>query len=133
MGREIETFHAFIESLAAENTKALDTMDKLATLDDSLALIEKRINEMQVARDWLARTETRLAELDKQAQNELRLIGSLLNRDGKSPAAGQGAPPPRDRDNIIKLRRQGWTVDEIAASLEISKGEVELILEIGTK
>jgi chromosome segregation ATPase len=133
MGREIESFHASIESLAAENTKALDTMDKLAVLDDSLALIEKRINEMQVARDWLARTETRLAELDKQAQTELRLIGSLLNRDGKSPPAGKGAPPPRDRDNIIKLRRQGWTVDEIAASLEISKGEVELILEIGTK
>jgi chromosome segregation ATPase len=133
IGREIESFHASIEGLAAENTKALDTMDKLSTLDDSLALIEKRIDEMQVARDWLARTETRLAELDKQAQTELRLIGSLLNRDGKSPPAGKGAPPPRDRDNIIKLRRQGWTVDEIAASLEISKGEVELILEIGMK
>jgi chromosome segregation ATPase len=133
MGREIESFHASIESLAAENSKALDTMDKLSTLDDSLAFIEKRIDEMQVAREWLARTETRLAELDKQAQNELRLVGSLLNRDGKSSAAEKGAPPPRDRDNIIRLRRQGWSVDELAASLGVSKGEVELILEIGMK
>ncbi|MDR1240118.1 MAG: hypothetical protein LBK27_08380 [Treponema sp.] len=129
IGGEIESLHVSIEQLAADNGKALDTMDKLSTLDDTLSHIEKRIGEMQVARDWLARTETRLTELDKQAQSELRLIGSLLNRDGKPPAAGKGAPPPRDRDNIIKLHRQGWKKEEIAKTLDISIGEVELILE----
>jgi transcriptional regulator len=34
---------------------------------------------------------------------------------------------------VIKLHRQGWTEDEIARSLEISRGEVELILEIGSQ
>jgi chromosome segregation ATPase len=129
IGDEVESLHASIEQLAADNGKALDTMDKLAALDDTLAHIEKRIGEMQVARDWLARTETRLTELDKQAQSELRLIGSLLNRDGKPAPAGKGAPPPRDRDNIIKLHRQGWKKEEIAKTLDISIGEVELILE----
>jgi chromosome segregation ATPase len=126
---EMETIRSSIETLAADNGKALDTMDKLAVLDETLSQIEKRIGEMQVARDWVARTETRLTELDKQAQTELRLIGSLLKRDGKPLPAGKGAPPPRDRDNIIKLHRQGWKKEEIAKTLDISIGEVELILE----
>jgi chromosome segregation ATPase len=131
---DMESLRASIETLAADNEKARETVEKLSVLDDSLSHIERRIAEMQKAREWLARTETRLEELDKQAQNQLRLTGSLLNREsGKSPPAGKGAPPPRDRDNIIKLRRQGWTVDEIAKSMGISKGEVELILEIGPK
>jgi chromosome segregation ATPase len=131
---DMESLRASVETLAADNEKARETVEKLSVLDDSLSHIEKRIGEMQKAREWLARTETRLEELDKQAQNQFRLIGSLLNQgSGKPQPAGKGAPPPRDRDNIIKLNRQGWTVDEIAKSMGIAKGEVELILEIGSK
>jgi chromosome segregation ATPase len=131
---DMESLRSSIETLAEGNEKARDAAEKLSVLDDSLSHIEKRIAEMQKAREWLARTETRLEELDKQAQNQLRLIGSLLNQgSGKPPPGGKGAPPPRDRDNIIKLSRQGWTVDEIAKSMGISKGEVELILELGLK
>ena len=98
---------------------------------------------MNVAREWLARTETELQALDKDAQTQLRLTRSLLDREGGKIAAGakasadkagaKGAPPPRDRDNIIKLRRQGWTVEEIARTMDISKGEVELVLELNPK
>jgi chromosome segregation ATPase len=128
----LDTLGLSIETLSADNEKARETMDKLAVLDDALTHIEKRIGEMQVARDWIARSETRMEELDKQAQNTLRLIGSLISRDGKAPPAGKGALPPRDRDNVIKLHRQGWTEEEIARSMGISRGEVELILEFGS-
>jgi predicted RNase H-like nuclease (RuvC/YqgF family) len=130
----MESLRASIENLTADNEKARDTAEKLSVLDENLSHIEKRIAEMQKAREWLARTETRLEELDKQAQNQLRLTSSLLNREsGKAQPPEKGAPPPRDRDNIRKLRQQGWTIDEIAKSMSISKGEVELILEIGPK
>lgn len=131
ISRTLDSLGLSIETLAADNEKARETMDKLAALDEALAHIEKRIGEMQAAREWIARSETRMEELDKQAQAKLRLVDSLLNRDGKSPPAGKGALPPRDRDNVIKLHRQGWTEDEIARSMQISKGEVELILEVG--
>jgi chromosome segregation ATPase len=134
ISRETETLREAIETLAADSGKARETMEKLDILDESLALIEKRIAQMQVAREWLARTETQLEELDKQAQNELRLISSLLNREsGKTPDAGKGSLLPRDRDNVIRLRRQGWNVEEIAKSMKISRDEVDLILEIGLK
>jgi DNA repair exonuclease SbcCD ATPase subunit len=129
-----------VETLSAENEKARDAAEKLSTLDETVRWMEKRIAEMNVARESLARLATELQNLDKDAQDQLNLTRSLLNReDGKNQgraagkAADDGAPPPRDRENIIRLKRQGWSIDEIARSMKISKGEVELILELGPK
>jgi len=43
---------------------------------------------------------------------------------------GNSIPTPEDRDNILRLKKKGWTVDEISMALDFSKSEVELILEI---
>jgi chromosome segregation ATPase len=141
---EMETLHASVEGLARENERARETAEKLVFLESSLSAIEERIASMQAAREWLARTETRLEELNKEAQEQVKLMGALLKGSpgpagsaekgrGKGAAAEKGALPIGDRENVIKLARLGWTVDEIARSMRISKGEVELILEIGLK
>ena len=137
----LEAVEKSVVTLSTENEKARDAAEKLSTLDETVKWMEKRIAEMNVARESLARLATELQNLDKDAQEQLNLTRSLLNREeGKlqGQAAGKGkgddgAPPPRDRENIIRLKRQGWTIDEIARSLKISKGEVELILELGSK
>ena len=54
----------------------------------------------------------------------------LLNGCGKIFAAVKGAPPRLIRDAVVRLKRQGWTVKEIAKKLKIHPAEVELILEI---
>jgi chromosome segregation ATPase len=140
LGKETEALRASIEALSSENEKARDAADKLSTLDESLTLIEKRIAEMNIAREWLANTDTELQSLNKDTQTLLKLSRSLLDRESGKTAArgGKGKPaddgtPPRDRDNIIKLRRQGWTVEQLAEAYKISMGEVELILELGLK
>jgi len=136
----LENVENSVETLSAENEKARDAAEKLSTLDETVKYLEKRITEMNIARESLARLSTELLNLDKDAQDQLNLTRSLLNREeGKNEgraagkAANDGAPPPRDRENIIKLKRQGWSIDEIARSMKISKGEVELILELGPK
>ncbi|MDR0601281.1 MAG: hypothetical protein LBG42_02770 [Treponema sp.] len=121
-----------VEILSSENEKAKETAEKLTFLDESLSTIEKRIREMQKAREWLAGLETRMEGLNKQAQNQLRLIGNMLTENGPQPR-DRDAPPPAIRENVITLARQGWKVDEIANSLKISRSEVELILEIGSR
>jgi len=45
----------------------------------------------------------------------------------------KGAPPPQTRDNVIRLKAKGWTTEEIANSLNLSRGEVELILEVSSR
>jgi DNA-binding NarL/FixJ family response regulator len=84
---------------------------------------------MQTAREWLARTETRLDEISKQSQDQLKLLGDLLKEDNPVKKT-KGAPPIGIRENVVKLAHQGWKVDEIARALHLSRGEVELILEL---
>ncbi|MCL1836818.1 MAG: hypothetical protein FWG46_04640 [Treponema sp.] len=137
---ELDSVQKSVETLNAENEKARDAADKLSTLDDSVKWLEKRIAEMNAARESLARMATELQNLDKDAQTQLKLTRSLLDREtGKMAGRGggkgtdEGAPPPRDRENIINLKRKGWSIDEIARTMGISRGEVELTLEIGMK
>jgi chromosome segregation ATPase len=133
---DMDSIQSSVEALSSENEKARDAAAKLSTLDDSVKWLEKRIAEMNVAREGLARLATELQSLEKKAQDQLKLIQNVLAREeGKSAgkASDQGAPPPRDRENIIKLKRQGWSVGEIARTMNISISEVELVLELGPK
>ncbi|MDR2184307.1 MAG: hypothetical protein LBO80_01365 [Treponema sp.] len=129
---EQRTIEDSLKDLAAKNELARETSEKLSTLDTDLAAIEKRIDNMQVAREWLANIETRLSEIYKQSREQVKLMGSLLKEEGPS-RSGRGAPPLGTRENVVKLRRQGWTVDEIARVTKLGKGEVELILEISPR
>ncbi|MDR2757819.1 MAG: hypothetical protein LBB78_00390 [Spirochaetaceae bacterium] len=130
---ELESIRMSIEKLSRDNENAKEASEKLSALDLNVMDIERRIDAMQVAREWLARTETRLDELNRQTQDQLKLMGSILKEErGKGVPKERGAPPLAVRENVIKLHRQGWSVDEIARSLKLAKGEVELILELGT-
>jgi chromosome segregation ATPase len=130
MSGETASLKDTIETLAGESEKAKATADQISLLDQALSEIEERTRAMQTAREWIARTETRLEELNRQAQDQVRLIKP---EGGKKQPREKGAPPVGDRENIIKLARQGWTVEEIAKTMKVSRGEVELILEIAPK
>ena len=124
-----------VDELAAAKVKADAAADKLGELDGILSDAEKRIAEAQKAREWLARAETRLDEVNRQATEQLKLLSTLLKEEGGSghAAPGRGAPPSTVQETVRKLARQGWTPDEIARAVKVSRGEVELILELGGK
>ena len=124
-----------IEKLAAESEKAREALDRIDVLDNALEEIEERISSMQRARQWIADAETRLEELNKQAQTQARAIDAVVKGKKTSPIVdlGEGAPPPQKKENVVTLARQGWKVDEIARAMKISRGEVELILEMAPK
>ena len=119
-----------ISLLAANRQQAEETIGKLSGLDDLLADIEKRIDAMQEARQWLARTETRLEEVGKQAQEQVKLLGSIMKEGAKR---SKGKEKLDTRDVVIRLAREGWSVEEIARTTQLSRSEVELILELVTK
>jgi chromosome segregation ATPase len=127
---EQETLRISIEKLTEDNENAQNTADKLTLLEKDLSGIEGRIKEMQKAREWIARAETRLEDLNKEIQDQVKLVGNILKEEGGAPSRGKGAPTLATRDNVIKLARQGWKVDEIAKAVKLSRGEVELILDL---
>jgi chromosome segregation ATPase len=131
---EQEALRASIGELAEENEKAGETAEKLSFLDENLTAIEKRIETMQVAREWLARTETRMEELNKELQDQVKLMGAVFKEEGGRDRSGsKGAPPIGVRESVFKLHNQGWKVEEISRTLKLSRGEVELLLEMGPK
>jgi len=132
---DLTSIKTSIEKLAGESEKASEAADKIDVLDNALEEIEERIKSMQRARQWLADAETRLEELNRQAQTQARAIDSLVKgkKSGAPIDLGEGAPPPQKKENVIALARQGWKVDEIAKAMKISRGEVELILDMAPR
>jgi len=132
MPEELEKIKRDITTLLENKDKTNLIVEKLSNLDMVLDDVEKRTEKMQVSREWLARTETRLEEISKQSQDQLKLLGDIMKDDGTAKKA-KGAPPIGIRENVVKLAHQGWKVDEIARALHLSRGEVELILELPQK
>jgi DNA-binding NarL/FixJ family response regulator len=131
----LETIKTSIEKLSSESEKAALAVDRIDVLNNALEEIEERIKSMQRARQWIADAETRLEELNKQAQTQARAIDAMVKGKKSGPPAdlGEGAPPMQKKENVITLARQGWSVDEIAKTMKISRGEVELILEMAPR
>jgi hypothetical protein len=123
-----------VEKLTAENAKARDAAEKVSALDGALGAIETRMAKLQTVRESLAKAETRFEDINKSLQEQYKLFTALLREDGPERRLKEpGAPPIGVRENVIKLKQQGWKVEEIAPVVKLSVGEVELILEMGSK
>jgi chromosome segregation ATPase len=139
-GREAENLSLKVQSLRADleamavSKKDADSVMRIAgELDGTMNELESRLEKAQGAREWLARTETRFEEIGKQAQEQVRLLESILKAEAKTGKGDRGAPPLDKRETVIKLSHQGWSVQEISRVTQLSRGEVELILELAPK
>ncbi|MDR1178230.1 MAG: hypothetical protein LBK64_05335 [Spirochaetaceae bacterium] len=131
---DLDEVRSSVEILSSEQAKVQEAAEQAAGLDETLKDIEGRIEAMNVAREWLAKTESRLQQISKDAQEEVKLLGALLKKEGsKGKPSGRGAPTIADRENVVRLAHQGWKREEIARALNLSLGEVELILELPQK
>ncbi len=127
---KIHVISSKIELLSRNKKKADETVKQVEELDGLLKDIEDRIENMQKAREWLAKTETRMEEVSKQAQEQVKLLGSILKEGNKAGSGSKGAPSMGARDVVTRLAHQGWSIQEIASTTKLSRGEVELILEL---
>ena len=122
-----------LDALDSGKLEAEKVVALLSDLDTTLKDVEERIDTMQQAREWLARTETRLSEVSRQAEDQVKLMGSLLKDGDKQSRKEKGAPSLSSRDMVVRLAHQGWKVEQIVQATKLSRGEVELILELNTK
>ncbi len=128
--RVIELKRSLEEVLSAR--PAMDAaVARLAEMEKSMADAEKRAVDLNKAREWLARAETRFEELNKKTQDHLKLLNDLLKDEPSTGRKDKGAPSLSVQETVRKLAHQGWKVEEIARAVKLSRGEVELILELG--
>lgn len=120
-----------LDEVAAWKPKLDQTVARLDEVDSILTDAERRAGELQKAREWLARAETRFDELNKKTQDHLKLLSDILKEDPAKGRKEKGAPSLSVQETVRKLSHQGWKVEEIARAVKLSRGEVELILELG--
>ena len=130
---QLDTLQIRIGELSDGKNKADNAVEQLRKLDTMVKDVEERMELMQTAREWLARTETRLSEISKQAEEQVKIMGTLLKSEDRNEQTGKGAPPRTSRDIVIRLAHQGWKTDQIMKATQLSRGEVELILELQPK
>ena len=126
VARQQQQLEAFVEG----SDRAEQALAALGRIDGTMTDLEHRAERLQVAREWLARTETRLAEIGSGAQEQLRLLETLLKADSGDNATRNGSAALGKRETVLKLAEQGWSVPEIARATKLSRGEVELTLEV---
>jgi len=122
----IERRHA---QLGEDSAKIDSVVEKVNTIDLTVAELDKKMEELGRAREWLARTETRLEELSRDTQQRIKLFGTLSKR-AASDKKSSSSPDMSTREMVVRLAREGWNSEEIATNLRLSRGEVELILEL---
>jgi predicted nucleic acid-binding Zn-ribbon protein len=130
----LDTVEKKVKDISARKEMADRVVKQIGQIDRILSELEGRIENLQKAREWLASTETRLEEVNRQAQDQVKLLGSLLKDEAGRPAVRkEGAKTSMSaRETVTRLAHQGWTVEQIAKATKLSRGEVELILELSS-
>ncbi len=127
---KIVNMESQLKVLTQNKQKADQAVKQLVDINKMLDDINTRTQKMEKARDWLARTETRLEEVSTQAQEQVKLLGTIMKDSAKPGKGDKGAPAMGAREVVTRLAHQGWSVQEIARATKLSRGEVELILEL---
>ena len=129
---EIEKIKLTVDSLLINKDRADSICEKIESIDSMAAELNAKIDNLKSAREWLAATETRLQEISKESQAQLKLMSDLFKSE--LPERNEnGGPSVSVQENVLKLSRQGWKSAEIAKALNLSLGEVDLILEYSDK
>jgi DNA repair exonuclease SbcCD ATPase subunit len=132
-------------SLGGNEKRIEELLARFKTMDAFVQDIEARTKQLQSAREWIARTESRLTTLSTDAQ---RLIDELKSytqggkvslptergqvNEGRKPAVLSREAESKVK-TVLTLFDQKWTIQEICKVTKMSRGEVELILELNNR
>jgi len=133
LAAKVQDLHSEYDALAGNKKDADSAMETVGKLNGIMVELESRLEKAQSSREWMARTETRFEEIGRQAQEQVRLLESIIKAETKKEKPDRGAPPLDKRETVVKLSHQGWSVQEISRVTQLSRGEVELILELAPK
>ena len=110
--------------------KITEATGRLSTLYQLIGDSQKRLDDINSARNGIGRTEQRLHELSAEIDSKFKILEKLVRTDlEKEPRQMSSRLTPEDRDSIKRLKHQGWTTVEIAAATKRSVAEVEMVLD----
>lgn len=128
---EIRLVQKNVDEILKNGPKITDAISRLSELDQLLKDADSRMEQIASNRQGIGRSEQRLAELSKSIDDRFKQLQLITREDvSKTPPGGNSHIAPQSRETIITLKKQGWSIPEIAKRMKMSLAEVELILEL---
>lgn len=117
---DVKTAQSNISRLFSDQDRIGVAVDKIADIENLLIHIDEESKKVQKMREWVAKLETQLERVRETQEGQL---------GPKRTAAAERANDEDTAKNILRLKEQGWTVEDISKSLKLSRAYVELVIE----
>ena len=129
--KEIKDVQANVDRLLQHGPKITETTSKLQNLDKVLSETEQRIDQITSANSGIKKLQLDQEQLSREINNKFetlhRITQSELDKD--KPSRDKGIPP-QTKETIRQLKREGWTIPELAKRFGRTTTEIELLLEL---
>lgn len=127
----IEGVRRDVDKLVENSGRISEAMDKLNSLESIINRADEDISKILSVKDGIARSEARLQEVAKVAEEQVNLMHAVVQHDNASaPEKPSDLSTVAKKENVIRLAHRGWSIDEIAKATKLSRSEVELILDM---
>ena len=129
--QEIKEVQNNVDRILQNGTKISDAIGRLESLDSIIADTEKRIDALNSVQKGLTKTELDLQGLSRDVDNKFKVLQKITQQERASSPSKKGATlNPQTSDSVRQLKRQGWTISDIAKRLDLTENEVDLILQL---
>ncbi len=129
--QEIKEVQGNVDKILQNGPKITNAIGRLETLDNLLADTEKRIDALNSVQTGIKKTELDLQGLSRDVDNKFRTLQQITQKELQSKPTAKGQSlNPQTNEAVKQLKREGWTIPEIANNLHLTENEVDLILQL---
>jgi uncharacterized phage infection (PIP) family protein YhgE len=129
--KSFKNFEKEANLITKSEQKVSEVIDKFKQMDSLIEDLELRTNVINKYREWLVKAETQIVNLNQDTDKKIKMLESLLAESSETVVGkNKNHDDSSKKDTVLKLKKQGWTIDEISKSLNLSMGEVEFILDL---
>ena len=129
--QEIKDIQSDVDKLLLNGPKITEAATRLQTLDTILGETEKRMDTLKSTNDGLKKTELEQQQLRREIDNKFNTLHEMTKTQvaKNKPSMDKGISPS-ERETIRSLKREGWTIQEIATQFKRTTTEIELLLDL---
>mgnify|MGYP003480611418 FL=1 len=129
--QEIKEVQSNVDRILKNGPKITDAIGKLENLDVMMNTTQKKLDELTSVQNGLKQTELKLEQVNRELDDKYKVLRSLTqNKLQKEGAPSDTGIAPSVRETIRALKREGWTIQEIASRFKRTPTEIELLLEL---
>ena len=129
--QEIKDVQASVDRLLQNGPKITEAASKLNNLQNALTETQKRLDVIQDTNGSIKKTELELQSLKREIDSKFEMLHAITKQEeSKKVSKKDSAISPAERDTIRALKREGWSINEIASRFNRTPTEIDLLLSL---